>query len=133
MTREEFRIKFSQAVGEDDTDLFEIKESRDPSTLVFQQQVELSFKGLDTLTNIAEVVAESLFEEIEKLRESEEEKIQIIKRLEDLLFKAENDRTYWFDRHNIELARNVRLVERINNLERRPEDDQSKEDQSPKE
>lgn len=70
----------------------------------------------------ASLAAEPLFEEIEKLRESEEDKIEIIKRLENLLFKAENDRTYWFDRYSLEMAKNLKLTERISLLERRPED-----------
>lgn len=64
MTQEEFRIKFSQAVAEDDTELFEM--IRDDSA--FAPYVELSNKGLDTLTNIAEVVAEPLFDEIQSLK-----------------------------------------------------------------
>jgi hypothetical protein len=95
MTKEEFRIKFSTDVAENDTELFEVRESRDPVTFMFQRDVELSFKGLDTLTNIAENAAEPLFEEIEKLRA---------------------DKTYWFDKYGVEVHKTLDMEKEIQSL-----------------
>lgn len=64
MTREEFKINFSQAIAEDDTELFELVKPD-----LYLPYIELSSKGLDTLTKIAEVAVEPLFEEIETLRD----------------------------------------------------------------
>jgi len=64
MNRKEFRISFSQAVAEDDHPLFDIAKGQGDHIYC-----DLSNEGLDTLTNIAEVAAEPLFEEIERLKE----------------------------------------------------------------
>jgi hypothetical protein len=112
MTKEEFEAEFIRAL----------------TTYYFPAWGHLPYDEIESLARIARKAAEPLFEEIEKLREPEEDKIGIIKRLEDLLFKAESERTYWFDRYSLEMAKNLKLTERINILERRPEDDQSKEE-----
>jgi len=71
----------------------------------------------DYIVALVMVESEPLFEEIEKLEESEEDKIEIIKDLDGCLLRAENDRTYWFDRYNLERATNIRLKTRIKELE----------------
>lgn len=62
MTLEGFRIAFSQAVAEDDVPLCETVNDG------IGDYSELSNAGLDKLTNIAETVAEPLFNRIAELR-----------------------------------------------------------------
>lgn len=84
MTREDFKINFSRAVAEDDTELFEeIKPD------LYLPYTVLSNKGLDTLTNIAEVAAELLFEEIERLS------LEVVKLREDNLSAIAREVIQW--------------------------------------
>lgn len=53
---------------------------------------------------------------IKKLEESEEQKISRIKDLEDLLFKAESDRTYWFDMFGQEKHVTLEMANEIERL-----------------
>lgn len=93
MTKEEFKKKYLEEVDKTD---FPVWDWRDGC---------LSYEDLGDLAELAWTL---LGGEIEKLEESEEDKIKIIKDLEDQLFKAQSDRTYWFDLYNLETAKLIK-------------------------
>jgi hypothetical protein len=94
MTKEEFKTKLSDNIEDSlDTALW-VCDSNDC-------QGEPYPDGVARLVEIATSAAEPLLDYIEKLEKSEEDKINIIKDLEDKLFNAESDRTYWFDKYSL--------------------------------